>query len=601
MIVMDLLLVSPMEYSLSDKSLFREANANRDVENINKNAVNRMYIKRNRENLGVHILAAHLRSHDFSVEILNGQITEETLGDTVREIIKANPHVVAVSLLYDLHIYNAIKISQKLRTNGYKGHITFGGPFVTFAYEYFLSSVKEIDSVIRGEGEIPLLNLVNSIKSGEEWNNIAGLAYKNGTKIIKNAPAPVMKNLNQMVRPSRDMLKSLKSQGIHMRVASVLASRGCNGKCTYCTAPASTKLSNHLEWRYRPVDDLLDEIEYLVKEFNIEFLYFCDYNFFGYGEHSEKWLHTFADGILNRKIKVRFHATVRADSQLNSSLMLKLKEAGLQYVLLGVESGSQSALDRWKKRTTTQQNKDTIKTIRDLGFELDPGMIMVDPYTSLNEFKDTVNFIEETGLHECFFPMYLFNQIIAFPGTELEEELVKDGIIKLEDPLSLDDDLYHDDDLLSFCRKISSRPYEIRDEIVRDLWSEVTVQTNLVTWLVEDEIPEILSIWRLSIKNCVSKEVRKAEEKKYLNFVSSLRKWRKNIGALALQLMKESVKWGNKRSIDSSVTRDELRVELEAIVHAYDCKWMKGPLPSLINEHRLRLSVESASMNSSIS
>lgn len=588
--MLDIVLVSPMEFSLNDKKLFREISIKSDIENLRMNPVNNIYVRRNRENLGIEILASYLRKYNYKVGIVNAHTLKKSFSEMIAEIIAVKAKIIGISLLYDLHVFNACLIVKRLRKEGYQGHITFGGPFITLAYECFLASIPEIDSIIRGEGEIPLLELTKTILSNKDWKGIHGLAFKKGDSIIVNPPAKVLEDLSQVPIPARDTLQILKSKGIHMRIATFQASRGCNGKCTYCTAPSSTNLSKAYKWRHRSVEDIVDEIEYLVRKFKIEFLYFCDYNFFGYGNNINDWLAKLAKEICDRNIKIKFHATIRADAKLDKNVLNALKLAGLHYILLGIESGSQSALNRWNKRTTITQNKVAISIIKELGFELDPGIIMVDAYTTVEEFRNTVDFIEETGIHECFFPMYLFNQMIVFPGSELEGQLVKDGIVVRPDPWEIYDSLHEPMRLLEFCKKVSSRPYLIKDKIIREMWGALIVYTNNVTSLVDEEIPTFLNHWRIKLQTIhISKEHLIREKKVYLDFVVKLKSWRRNIGSLALDIMKTSVKWAEEKEIKPYLTVAGLNCRLREVIARYDNEWFEENIRTHINKHKKRL------------
>lgn len=360
----EIVLISPMEVSLHSNEIALENIIRTDKENIKRNPVNSIYITQSRENLGIGALASYLREKGISVKIINSSMENLRVDQVVEQIITQSPKVVGINLLYDLHAYNACRIIIEARKNGYSGHITLGGPFISFAYEYFLLGIPGIDSVIKEEAEFVLNELVSAFIERREWKNIPGLVWLNEKKhIVVNPPYRSIKDFSILPFPARDTLLLMKKEGLPVRVASIYASRGCRNKCIYYMAPFITALSDGKKWRARPAKSVVDEIEYLTKDLGIEYLYFCDDNFSGYGRTGRQHLHEIANLLIDRNIKVLFHTEIRVDSGLDEESLVLLKKAGLHEILLGLESGAQSALNRWKKGSTVTQNLKMVKLV----------------------------------------------------------------------------------------------------------------------------------------------------------------------------------------------------------------------------------------------
>ena len=536
---MDTILLTPKEIALRENTLFRENNIKSDYENITAGDINYLYIRFLKDNLGIASLAAYLRQKGYSVEVINAYLEDITNDILIDHIVKENPKLVGISLLYDLHVYWACRIVKLLRKKGYMGHITLGGPFITLTYEAFLKGIPEIDSVIRGEGEKILLELLQKVKKGENWESISGIAFCKNNKIITNGAGEYIENISSLPFVARDMYKrlllKLKEKKIYLKVASIYTSRGCKGKCTYCSAPIMGKLVKE-QWRYRDIDSIINEIKYLVETFGVEYINIIDENFFGYGSNGKKRLYEFAEAIINTGIHVKFWTEVRVDIDFDKNLFEMLKKAGLQDILLGLESGSQSVLNRWKKGTTVLQNIKAIEFVRNQGFRLEPSMIMVDPYTNVNEFKETVRFIIKNELCKTMFPLNIFNQLIVFPGTEMEKQLIQDNVIL---PLEINSIAPITDDgkeLYEFCRRVSTRDYEIIDPVIRTLWSVLTYYINSLSVLTDEIIP--LFMGKCRVKLNIYKESKKEEVKSQIKRVS---RWRRNIGMLAQKLLETSI------------------------------------------------------------
>lgn len=568
------ILVSPMEISLRKNKLSRENKIVMDADNFKKSKVNALYLKQFRENIGIGSLAAYLRERDLSAKIINCNIEHLSVEAVAEDIITLNPKVVAISLLYDLHIFNGFKLANLLKERGYTGHITVGGAFSTLAYEPILKNIKSVDSVIRGEGEISLYNLVQSLAKGDNWTNISSIAYRNESNIICNKCTDCIDDLSDLPFVARDSLNKLRMNGIPVKVASIYSSRGCKGNCTYCTAPSLAMLYEN-KWRFRSAQHVVDEIEQLVNDYGINYFYFCDDNFFGYGSSAVNRLEEMAKEIIQRNLKIRFHAEVRVDNKIDDTILKLLKQAGLKDVLLGLESGSQSVLNRWKKGTTVKQNLRTVELLRNLGFNIEPAMILMDAHMTKAEFKETVEFIEEAQLHMTEFPLNMFNKMIVFTETKLYKTYLENGIInKEEDSINNQDDFY--DNLTNLCKQVSYSEYTIYDNRMEIMWNVLMRMVDELSFLIEDYFPSFSGelITRSRLEDSAGR-IRSLEE------IKSIKLWRKDIGVLCINLLKICCQWLETNDDDMVLT-----ILLNNEVKSYDHRYLKENICSNVDKNR---------------
>lgn len=183
---MDVILVAAMEINISDRNIYRETRVKEDIKNLSLNPMFSAYINRYRENLGIACLAAFLRENNYSVQIINSNIESRSNREIIDQIMLAQPLLVGFSIIYELQLFNTLSIIYELRNRGYEGHISIGGPCASCMYDYLLKTNLRIDSVIRGEGEYTILNLVKSIEEKKNWKSIEGLAYIDHNNIIYN-------------------------------------------------------------------------------------------------------------------------------------------------------------------------------------------------------------------------------------------------------------------------------------------------------------------------------------------------------------------------------------------------------------------------------
>lgn len=222
---MDCILIAPTEVSMSNKKTFREELITRIEEFIDKNPINSLYVKQFRENLGIAAIAAYIKERGHSARIIDSSALNLNVEDIVIEVMKEKPKVVGISILYDLYTVNACSIVIQLRKAGYKGHITFGGPFITHAYKYFLAAMPGLNSVLRGEGECSFLQLLECLKNGTDWRKVNGIAYVEGREVIVNGFTDIVEDISTLPIPTRDTLELLKKRGTPTNAASIYSSR----------------------------------------------------------------------------------------------------------------------------------------------------------------------------------------------------------------------------------------------------------------------------------------------------------------------------------------------------------------------------------------
>ena len=529
----DTVLIVPHEIVLNEDSdvMFREKNIENIETQIKALPTNFFKMRFFRENIGVLILKSYLSKFNYSSEIVYMDEYINTQVDIIDKIISVAPAVIGISIMYNLHLINAIQITIDLRKNGYTGHIVYGGPCATLLYEELLTNILEIDSIALGEGEKTLRFLVEYIKEKKTLSDVPGLAIRFNGVIKKSAPS-IIENLDDLPFANRDYLELFKAKlGNMMTVCSIYTSRGCAGKCTFCSAPSLGEYSP-IPWRCRSVSNLLNEMSLLVEQYGIKYFDIIDENFFGYGANAYMRLEDLANGIIENNLKINFRGEIRADANLNYDILMKLKNAGLTDILLGIESGSQSVLNRWQKGTKISKIKSVIDLVQTMGFNFDPAFIMVDPITTVDEFLESIDFIVDTKIYKCEKPLYLFNEMIIFPGTRIYKQFLKDGVINMSEAIPAISIKSSQQDINNFCQKISFCNYIIKDKHIRSMWTTLKGKVNYLTDFVEIRMPLILSELnkRFSNQDLLGKEL-------IINKIRLYNKWLKVLSELTIELL----------------------------------------------------------------
>jgi radical SAM superfamily enzyme YgiQ (UPF0313 family) len=320
-----------------------------------------------------------------------------------------------------------VAVAKAVRKARKDALIIAGGYFASLNTTQLLQLCPEIDIIVRGEGEAVASDLLGRIDRAEHWCEAPGIAFLAGHKPVLNPVPPLIADLDSIPFPARDALKQAKIK----RSAGIASSRGCYYSCSFCSVRTFYGLSGKHTPRFRSPENILDEIESVIAETGIKRFCFVDDDFIGPGKKMRERITLFAQAIKDRKVNFTFSAEFRAD-EVDADIVAMLKDIGLVEIFLGVESGVQSQLERFNKHVTVEQNKKAIGIVRDSGVKYRCGFIMFDPYVTVPEIQENMQFIHEMGLDADAkaSSIPLLTKMAIFRGAAMELKLREDGLIK---------------------------------------------------------------------------------------------------------------------------------------------------------------------------
>lgn len=286
---------------------------------------------------------------------------------------------------------------------------------------------------VRGEGEAPLRELVHFVRGEIRMSDVPAASYVRHGKIVENDG--VMVSAGELAMPSRDNLLEILARGGDVMIET---SRGCGwGNCAFCF---KDPFRAH-KWEPLPDDVVLDGLEYL-QNMGARHVVLTDWEFFGGGQSTEAGLqraYRLAQKMKARGItKLHIAFACRADSiyaetdtpemrELKLKTLKLLYEVGFQRAFLGLESGSDSQLIRFRKGTTARQNAEAVRLMRELKFNLSVGFIPMDPYVTLDEIRENIKFLRDNNLF--IEPAYPLNQLKIQPNTQFYNLTLNDGLL----------------------------------------------------------------------------------------------------------------------------------------------------------------------------
>jgi anaerobic magnesium-protoporphyrin IX monomethyl ester cyclase len=376
------------------------------------------------ENLGLGYLASALRSRGHVVEIVDFEIEFDQILDSVRRV---DPVVVGFSLIFQFYVRRFADLAAHLRANGVTCHFTIGGHFPSLSYQHTLELIPALDSVVRFEGELTLIELVDIVGAGGEWRGIRGVAYRDATGVmLANPLRPLVHDLDELPYPER----SYKPNAVLGRKAvPILASRGCARTCSFCSIHVFYRSAPGKVVRTRKPVEVVREMRALHDEHDIRIFLFQDDDFPLFGPVWQRWTRSFLaelrrDGLADRVI---WKINCRADA-VDPELFREMKEAGLYYVYMGLESGSEEGLSTLNKNITVEENRRAVAILKQLGLTYEFGFMLFDPSTSFQSVRENVAFLRDIsgdGTSSAG-----FCRMLPYDGTPIKDELALAGRLR---------------------------------------------------------------------------------------------------------------------------------------------------------------------------
>ncbi len=280
------------------------------------------------------------------------------------------------------------------------------GIYGTFASAVPKFFEKDVDFVIQGEPEAGVLQI---------------LSKKEFPKGIYNAG--VVENLDELPFPDWNQFPIKKysySPALNKKpVLVMLSSRGCPYSCSYyCPYP----LNSAKKWRSRSIENVLEEMEYLKKDYGVRAIDFRDPVFTLDRERTFK----FAENLFRKELNIIWSCETRLDC-LDKELIDIMYKAGLKNLNVGIESSNESVLKNSKRLPIERLHQESILSYcRKLGISVAAFYILGLEEDTKESIKKTVAYAKRLNTLVAQFSI-----CTPYPGTSFFEQLEKEGRITI--------------------------------------------------------------------------------------------------------------------------------------------------------------------------
>lgn len=182
---------------------------------------------------------------------------------------------------------------------------------------------------------------------------------------------------------------------------------GCPFCCTFC-------VSSTLDWRKRPIEDIIEELK-AVQSLGIKELFIEDNTFTA----SKRYVQILCQRIIEEKMHLSWTCNIHA-STIDRPTLIAMKRAGCHLVQVGVESASDSILEKHKKSTNTDQIKNCLRLCQEVGLRTLGYFIIGLPGETISSTHHTIQYAIDLN------PTYA-SFSIATPdyGTSMRQEVIE--------------------------------------------------------------------------------------------------------------------------------------------------------------------------------
>jgi anaerobic magnesium-protoporphyrin IX monomethyl ester cyclase len=377
---------------------------------------------------GLLQLAGYLETKmpEAEIEVLDCQAMSLDWKGLEKRLESFNPDVVATSGFATCNVYVAARTLESAKKLKPDVLTVAGGQHFSATAQESLEEYPEIDVIVRGEGEETLVELIKAVGKNLRFSGISGISFRNEHKIRHNSSRPFIDNLDSLPFPGYHFVKDYvhlyhftMMAGSKARYGMVEASRGCTHQCTFC--------SQWKHWqgscRHKSVKRVADEIEFLYNNYGSRLLWLTDDNF-GLGQRMEN----LCDELIKRGFSDDITCFMQArcdDVVRNQHLLSKMNKAGINWLLLGVESHSQSNLDSFRKGTKPEDAVGAVQLLKQNGIFSQATCIIgqrQDSHESIEGLRQFVNELDPD--------LAIFMILTPFPGTDLYAEAKDKGWIE---------------------------------------------------------------------------------------------------------------------------------------------------------------------------
>ena len=372
--------------------------------------------------LGMAYLAAILQDEGFDVEIYSQDLHHYPENHLTSFLNTNQFDLVGVGVIGGYYQYRKlIKISKAINSSKQRPFFVIGGHGPSPEPEFFLRKTQA-DAVVIGEGERSFVKLLNALSNGTSLKYVKGIAYREEDRIYVNDRRPLIEDIDSIPWPLYDLFPIEYYRLMRPPHASrtdfvicMITGRGCPFKCNFCY-----RMDEGI--RFRKIENIVEEIQYLKKTYGITYIFFYDELFMSSVERTEKLCKAF----IQNKLNLKWFCSGRLNFARENLLRL-MKEAGCVSISYGIEALDNQILINMNKALNTKQILDGIEATLRAG--INPGFNVI--FGNIGESKETLQKgVEFLLKYDDCVQFRNIRPVTPYPGSELYYHAIEKGLLR---------------------------------------------------------------------------------------------------------------------------------------------------------------------------
>ena len=372
---------------------------------------------------GLAYIAAVLRKEGYKIDIYNQDYHHYPDEDLTDYLNRNNYDVIGISVLGDYYMYRKLlSLSKAINSSSNRPqYYLLGGYGPSPEPEYFLKKTGA-DVVVMGEGEDTVLNLIDAISNNRPLNEVKGIAYREDDKVIVNSRRELIQDIDSIPWPAYDLfpmeyyrlLLRPNSEKTDFEM-SLISGRGCTFKCNFCY---------RMDKGFRPRSSMaiVEEIEYLKKDFRINYIFFSDELLMSSKERTVE----LCNAIIKAKLNIKWACNGRLN-YASLDVLKVMKEAGCVFINYGVESLDNLILKNMNKALTVKQIKTGVQNTIKTG--ISPGINII--FGNIGETREILNRgVDFLLKYDDGAQLRTIRPVTPYPGSPLFYYIIEKGLLR---------------------------------------------------------------------------------------------------------------------------------------------------------------------------
>lgn len=418
--------------------------------------------------------AAYAKKQGYNITFIDAPAKPLNIEDTIKMVPDDDEFKLFVLDTSTPSIKSDIKFAEVLKNNFSKSFIVLVGTHPTALAKETLELSTAIDAIAMGEYDQTICKLAEIIEQNKPLDEVLGLCYRKDGLVVKNAPMPHIKNLDELPFASEFIKKYLDEKDYFFAAATypaiqIFTGRGCPFRCNFCVYPQT--MHGHA-FRARSPQSIVDEFQYIANNFpDVQEVVIEDDTFTA----NKKRVIDFCNLLIEQKLNKRLQWLCNARVDLDFETMRVMKKAGCRLIIPGIESGSQEILNNIQKGTTVDQFYSYVSNAKKAGLLVHACYMIGNKGETKETMRQTLKLALVLNTDTAqFFPL------IPYPGTEAYNWAKENGyIVEDYDDYVLEDGSHNTvlsmphlsaEEMVTFCNNARKKYYLRPKYIFHRIW-----------------------------------------------------------------------------------------------------------------------------------